>query len=311
MKEKRVLFMGTPEFSVNVLEKLIEYTTVVGVVCQPDKEVGRKKVLTKCPVKVVAEQNNIKVFQPYKLKEEYESILEVNPDVIITCAYGQMLNEEFLNYPKYKTINVHASILPKLRGGAPIERAIMEGYVETGITIMRTDKGMDSGDIITSKSIIIEDTDTKESLSNKLSILGAELLIETLPSIFDETCSYIKQNHDEKTIARIITKEDEYLSFDDTKKNIYNKVRALYPEPACYATLDNERIKIYETTIGDNMCGENGKVIEIYDDGIGVSCKDGEIIIKKLQVAGKKAMTAREYLNGVNKDKLLGKVFNK
>ena len=311
MKEKRVLFMGTPEFSVNVLEKLIEYTTVVGVVCQPDKEVGRKKVLTKCPVKVIAEQNNIKVFQPYKLKEEYESILEVNPDVIITCAYGQMLNEEFLNYPKYKTINVHASILPKLRGGAPIERAIMEGHEETGITIMRTDKGMDSGDIITSKSIIIEDTDTKESLSNKLSILGAELLIETLPSIFDETCSYIKQNHDEKTIARIITKEDEYLSFDDTKKNIYNKVRALYPEPACYATLDNERLKIYETTIGDNMCGENGKIVEIYDNGIGVSCKDGEIIIKKLQVAGKKVMTAREYLNGVNKDKLLGKVFNK
>lgn len=311
MKEKRVLFMGTPEFSVNVLEKLIEYTTVVGVVCQPDKEVGRKKVLTKCPVKVIAEQNNIKVFQPYKLKEEYESILEVNPDVIITCAYGQMLNEEFLNYPKYKTINVHASILPKLRGGAPIERAIMEGHEETGITIMRTDKGMDSGDIITSKSIIIEDTDTKESLSNKLSILGAELLIETLPSIFDETCSYIKQNHDEKTIARIITKEDEYLSFDDTKKNIYNKVRALYPEPACYATLDNERLKIYETTIGDNMCGENGKIVEIYDNGIGVSCKDGEIIIKKLQVAGKKVMTAREYLNGTNKDKLLGKVFNK
>jgi len=309
MKEKRVLFMGTPEFSVNVLKKLIEYTTVVGVVCQPDKEVGRKKILTKCPVKVVAEQNNIKVFQPYKLKEEYESILEVNPDVIITCAYGQMLNEEFLNYPKYKTINVHASILPKLRGGAPIERAIMEGYEETGITIMRTDKGMDSGDIITSKSIIIEDNDTKESLSKKLSLLGADLLIETLPSIFDETCLYIKQNHDEKTIARIITKEDEYLSFDDTKKNIYNKVRALYPEPACYAILDNERIKIYETTIGDNMCGENGEVVEIYDNGIGVSCKDGEIIIKKLQVAGKKIMTAREYLNGVNKDKLLGKIF--
>lgn len=309
MKEKRVLFMGTPEFSVRVLEKLIEYTTVVGVVCQPDKEVGRKKILTKCPVKVVAEQNNIKVFQPYKLKEEYESILEVNPDVIITCAYGQMLNEEFLNYPKYKTINVHASILPKLRGGAPIERAIMEGYEETGITIMRTDKGMDSGDIITSKSIIIEDNDTKESLSNKLSILGADLLIETLPSIFNETCLYIKQNHDEKTIARIITKEDEYLSFDDTKKNVYNKVRALYPEPACYAILDNERIKIYETDIGDNMCGENGEIVEIYDDGIGVSCKDGEIIIKKLQVAGKKVMTAREYLNGVNKDDLLGKIF--
>ena len=185
----------------------------------------------------------------------------------------------------------------------------MEGYVETGITIMRTDKGMDSGDIITSKSIIIEDNDTKESLSEKLSLLGADLLIETLPSIFNETCLYIKQNHDEKTIARIITKEDEYLSFDDTKKNIYNKVRALYPEPACYAILDNERIKIYETTIGDNMCGENGEVVEIYDNGIGVSCKDGEIIIKKLQVAGKKIMTAREYLNGVNKDKLLGKIF--
>ncbi|MDD5980320.1 MAG: methionyl-tRNA formyltransferase [bacterium] len=309
MKDKRVLFMGTPEFSLNVLKKLIANTTVVGVVCQPDKEVGRKHILTKCPVKVMAEENNIKVFQPVKLKDSYEEILKVNPDVIITCAYGQMLNEEFINYPKYKTINVHASILPKLRGGAPIERAIMENFEETGITIMRTDKGMDSGDIITSKSIIIEESDTGESLREKLSLLGADLLIETLPSIFDGTCKYIKQNDEEKTFAKIITKEDEYLSFNDTKRNIFNKVRALYKEPACYAMLNGERIKIYEVEIGDNMCGDNGEIVEVYHNGIGVSCKDGEVIIKKLQVAGKKIMTASEYLNGVNKDNLLGKVF--
>lgn len=309
MKEKKVLFMGTPEFATKILEKLIENCTVVGVVCQPDKEVGRKKILTKCPVKVMAENNNIKVFQPIKLKDEYQDILKVNPDIIITCAYGQMLNEEFINYPKYKTINVHASILPKLRGGAPIQRAIMEGFEETGITIMRTDKGMDSGDIITSKSLIIEEKDNGLSLSNKLSVLGANLLIETLPSIFNETCSYIKQNEEEKTFAKIITKEDEYLSFNDTCFNIYNKVRALYPNPCCYSYLDGERVKIYEVEKGTNTCGINGKIVEIYDDGIGVSCKDGEIIIKSLQVAGKKVMSSKEYLNGVNKDDLLGKIF--
>ena len=212
MKDKKVVFMGTPEFSLNVLESLIENCNVIGVVTQPDKEVGRKKVLTMSPVKELALKHNIKVLQPKKLKNEYQDIIDLNPDVIITCAYGQILPYELLSYPKYKTINVHASLLPKLRGGAPIQRAIMDGYKKTGVTIMRTEVGMDDGDMISSYEIEIKDDDTYETLSSKLSIVGKELLIKTLPSIFDGTCKYIKQNEDEVTFAKIIKKEDEYLS---------------------------------------------------------------------------------------------------
>lgn len=307
MKNKRVVFMGTPLFAVPVLEKLNEFVDVVMVVCQPDSYVGRKKELTKCPIKKLAEEYNIPVFQPKKLKDEYENIFRVKPDMIITCAYGQILPEELLEYPKYKTINVHASILPKLRGGAPIIRALMEGLEETGVTIRRTDKGMDSGDIITSKSIIIEKNDNNETLSNKLSLLGTDLLIETLPSIFDKTCKYIKQNTDEVTYAKIIKQEDEYLDFNKTSEEVYNHVRALYPLPGSYTFLKDERIKIYEVEVGTNRCGENGEIIEIYKNGIGVSTSDGEIIIKKLQFSGKKIMNVSDYLNGIDSGCLLGK----
>ena len=180
MKDKKVLFMGTPLFATVVLDALIRNTNVVGVVCQNDKIVGRKKVFTKCPVKVMAEEHNIKVYQPINLKQEYKELLQDEPDIIITCAYGKILNEELINYPKYKTINVHASLLPSLRGGAPIQRAIMNNFLQTGITIMRTDKGMDTGDIIQEEAIDIDFKDTYESLSIKLSKLGADLLIKTL-----------------------------------------------------------------------------------------------------------------------------------
>ena len=307
MKDKKVVFMGTPSFAVPVLKKLIENCNVIGVVTQPDSYIGRKKVLTKCPVKEEAELNNIKVLQPEKLRNDYECITSLNPDIIITCAYGQILPEELLQYPEFKTINVHGSILPKLRGGAPIQRAIMEGMEETGITIIRTDKGMDSGDIITAKSIIIEDTDNYGTLSEKLSSLGANLLIETLPSIFNKTCKYIKQDENEVTFAKIIKTEDEHIDFNKLTKEIYNQVRALLPTPAGYSIFNNERVKIYEVEIGINKDSTPGKIIKIYSDGIGVSTSDGEIIIKKLQVPGKKIMNVRDYLNGINKDNLLGK----
>lgn len=309
MKDKKIIFMGTPQFSIPVLEKLIENCNVIAVVTQPDSYVGRKKVLTESPVKQLAKRLEIKVFQPERIRNDYQEIIDMKPDMIVTCAYGQIIPEKLLEAPKYKTINVHASILPKLRGGAPIARAIMEGYEETGITIMQTDKGMDSGDVITSKSIIIEDSDNQESLSDKLKFLGAELLIETLPSIFDNSCKYLKQDETEVTFAPIITKEDEYLDFNKTARQLFNQVRGLYPEPATYAMLDGERIKIYEVEIGNNVCGENGEIVEIYKNGIGVSTKDGEIIIKKLQIPGKSVINASDYLNGKNKDSLLGKIF--
>lgn len=308
MKDKKIVFMGTPIFSVPVLEKLIENYNVIGVVTQPDKEVGRKRILTKSPVKILAEQNNIKVLQPIKLRNEYQDIIDLNPDMIVTCAYGQILPKELLEYPKYKTINVHASLLPKYRGGAPIHHAIINGEKTTGITIMRTDVGMDDGDIITKREVEILDTDDYETLSNKLSILGSDLLIETLPDIFNGKVTYQKQNNEEATFAYTIKRDDERLDFTKTTNEIYNKIRAL-SLTGSYAILDDEEIKIYSSFKGEKIGSIEGQIICIYKDGIGVATSDGEIIITSIQVPGKKKMLVKDYLNGINKDSLIGKIF--
>ena len=309
MKDKKVVFMGTPDFSVPVLKSLIANTNVIAVVTQPDKEVGRKKILTSSPVKQVALENNIKVLQPIKLKNEYESIILLAPDIIITCAYGQILPKALIEFPKYKTVNVHASLLPKLRGGAPIHHALIEGYDKTGITIMYTDEGMDSGNIITQSELLITPNDNYDSLSDKLSIMGADLLIETLPQVFAGTIKSIPQKQEEVTYAYNIKREDEHIDFNQNTKEVNNHIRGLSSHPGAYALLDNKEIKIYNARIGDNLCGKNGEIVEIYKDGIGVSTNDGEIVITKLQIPGKKTMAARDYLNGINKDELLGKIF--
>ena len=179
----RVVFMGTPDFSVPVLKGLIENYQVVGVVSQPDRKVGRHQEVEFTPIKKVAVDNNILVLQPEKIRKDYMSVLELKPDIIVTCAYGQIIPKELLDYPKYGCINVHASLLPKLRGGAPIHHAIIDGYKKTGITIMYMDEAMDSGDIISQRETKISDIDTLESLHDRLSEMGRDLLLDTLPSI--------------------------------------------------------------------------------------------------------------------------------
>ena len=201
MKDIKVVFMGTPEFSVPVLEGLIENYQVIGVVSQPDRKVGRKQEVVFSPVKQVAISHDIPVFQPEKIRVDYEDILDLKPDIIITCAYGQIIPKAILDFPKYGCINVHASLLPKLRGGAPIQKAIIDGYSKTGITIMYMDEAMDSGDIISQREIPILDNDTMETLHDKLSILGKELLLDTLPSIIDGFVIRIKQ--DEKEVNAV------------------------------------------------------------------------------------------------------------
>ena len=307
MKDLKVVFMGTPLFSVPVLEGLIENTNVIGVVTQPDKEVGRKRILTKSPVKELAEKYNIKVLQPIKLRNEYQDIINLNPDIIITCAYGQILPEELIYAPKYNTINVHASLLPKYRGGAPIHHAILNGDKETGITIMYTDKGMDTGDIISMESISINN-DNYLALKDKLSILGKDLLLKTLPSIIDKTAKRIKQNDNDATYAYAIKREDEKLDFNNETKNVLNKIKALC-EIGSYVYLDEQEVKIFEAEEGNMSINNPGKITNIYKNGIGVSTKDGEIIITKLQMPGKKIMNARDFLNGVDKEKLKEKSF--
>ncbi len=311
MKDKKVIFMGTPGFSVRILEELIDNTNVIAVVTQPDKETGRKKELTYSKVKECALEHNIKVLQPIKVRKEYQEIIDLKPDIIITCAYGQIIPKELLNYPKYGCINVHASLLPKLRGGAPIHHAIIDGYHETGITIMEMDDKMDHGSIITRESIVIEDSDTVGSLHDKLSALGAKLLIETLPVIFSKKYQKEEQDETEVTYGYNVTREDEFIDFNKPVREVFNRIRGLNPFPGAYALLDNEVVKLFDCEIGTLNCGKNGEIIKIYKDGIGISCNDGEIIIKVIQFSGKKKMSVKDYLNGVSKDTLVGKVFNK
>ena len=207
----KIVFMGTPNFSVPILEALIEKYEVVGVVTQPDKEVGRKRILQPTPVKECALAHNVKVFQPKNIREEYQEIIDLNPDLIVTAAYGQIVGTKLLKYPKYKSINVHASLLPLYRGGAPIHKAIMDGQKETGVTIMYMEKKMDAGDILAQRSMPILDTDNCGLMFEKLSYLGRDLLIETIEKLIDGSIVPLKQDESKVTYAYNISKEEELL----------------------------------------------------------------------------------------------------
>lgn len=309
MKDKKVIFMGTPEFSVPILEALIQNTNVIAVVTQPDKEVGKKGIVFS-PIKEVAIKNNIKVFQPIRIRKEFDEIINLHPDIIITCAYGQIIPTEILESPKYGCINVHASLLPYLRGGAPIHHAIIDGYEKTGITIMYMDEKMDEGDIISQEETPITLDDTTEKLHDRLSLMGRDLLLKTLPSIFDSTNQRIKQDHSIATYGFNIKREDEKIDFNKTRKEIFNQVRGLNSWPGAYTLLDNHVLKVWEVTIGEEKnTSTTGTIVGLNKDGIIVSCKDGLLILKMIQPEGKKKMLASAYLNGLkNKEELIGKV---
>jgi methionyl-tRNA formyltransferase len=306
MKDKKVIFMGTPEFSIPVLEMLIKETNVIMVVTQPDSYVGRHHTLTYSPVKQVAIDNNIEVYQPEKIRNEYEYILEKKPDIIITCAYGQIIPSILLDTPKYKAINVHASLLPKLRGGSPLHRAIIDGYDKTGITIMYMAPGMDDGDIITQEEIEIKDEYNVGDIHDKLSIMGRDLLLKTLPSIFDGTNTRAKQDESEVTFAYNIKREEEKIDFNKTAREVFNQIRGMYPFPVAYIELNGEIIKVCSSKIGDSTKGECGTITNVYKDGIGVMCKDKEIILTRIKPSGKKEMDVKDYLNGKKNESLLG-----
>lgn len=303
-----VVFMGTPDFAVPILDVLIKNTNVLLVVTKPDAYVGRKKVLTYSPVKNKALENNIPVFQPLKIRNDYEEIKKYNPDLIVTCAYGQIVPKEVLDIPRLGCINVHASILPKYRGGAPIHYALINGEDETGITIMYMDEGMDTGDIIEMASIPILDSDNVESMHDKLSELGSKLLEEVLPSIINGTNKRVKQNNEEVSYAPTIKREDERLDFNMEALKVFNKVRGLNSWPLANMIIDDEEIKVIEGYIGDNTNKEPGMIVEILKDAIGIACSDKIYYVTKIKPFGKKEMLVRDYLNGINKDNLLGKI---
>ena len=314
MDKKKIVFMGTPKFAVPILEMLIENFGVDLVITQPDKKVGRKKVLTAPPVKILAEEKGIKVLQPEKISgdEDVLAVLkELNPDIIITAAYGQLVPESILEIPKYKCINVHGSLLPKLRGGAPIQYSILEDHGKTGITIMYMVKKLDAGDMISKVEVDILDSDNYESLHDKLSIAGRDLLKETLPNIFTGNIAPEKQDDSLATFARNILREDEKIDWNKSARQIFNQIRALDPTPGAFTYLDENVLKIWNSEVVDleeNFSSKKvGTIIKQDKKHIYLLCGENTVLkVKELQISGKKRMPVVNFLS--NKKDYVGTI---
>lgn len=309
-----VVFMGTPQFSVPILTMLHEEGyDVLAVVTQPDRPVGRKKVLTPPPVKEEAVRLGLKVLQPEKLRSsaELEEIIKLQPDLIVTAAYGQILPKVLLDAPKFGCVNVHASLLPKYRGGAPIHQAIMDGEEKTGVTIMYMAEKLDAGDIISQEEIAIEDTDHTGSMFDKLSILGRDLLKETIPSIVSGTNKRIPQNEEEATFAHNISREQEQIDWNKDARSIFNQVRGLHPWPVAYTKLNGENVKLWWVEVGESKVqARPGEVVKIHKDRFEVAAGDGNTVaVIELQPAGKKRMSAQDYLRGTGSKLQIGDIF--
>ena len=302
----KILFMGTPAFSVTILKALVENKNyeVVGVVTQPDRLGGRGNKIIMSPVKEYSLEAGLKIFQPEKIKDQYDDLISLNPDIIITAAYGQFVGSKLLEYPKYKAINCHGSLLPKYRGGSPIQTAIKNGDKETGITIMYMEKKMDAGDIIAQKKIEILDSDNSGTLFEKLALVARDLLLETLPKIISGEIKAVKQNEDEVSFAPNITKEEELIDFNLEARQIFNQVRALNPNPIAYMKLKDDEIKIYETKVLVEISDlEPGSILLNQKGHFKMVCGKKTVLeILSLKPAGKKLMTGRDFLNGhINK----------
>ncbi len=296
----KIVFMGTPLFSVPILEALIEEYEVIGVVTQPDKKVGRKQELMASPVKECALRHNIPVFQPIKIRTDYEDIAALNPDLIVTAAYGQIVGMKLLNTPKYRSINVHASLLPKYRGGAPIHEAIKQGESETGVTIMYMEKGMDSGDILAQRKIPITDDDNSGTMFEKLSLLGRDLLLEVIPKLVNGEIKPIKQDETKVTFAYNVTKEEEKLDFTKPARMVFNHIRAYNPFPTAYMELGDDVVKVYDSRTSDETHNQKpGTIIKTTKHGFLIACGNGTTLeILEVQPSGKKRMKASDYANG-------------
>ncbi|KKB42309.1 methionyl-tRNA formyltransferase [Bacillus thermotolerans] len=298
-----IVFMGTPDFSVPVLNALIgDGYHIQAVVTQPDRPVGRKRVMTPPPVKAAALEHGLPVLQPEKLRgsEELQQIIDMNPDVIVTAAYGQILPNELLEAPAYGCVNVHASLLPELRGGAPIHYAILQGKKKTGITIMYMAEKLDAGDIISQAEVTIEETDHVGSLHDKLSQTGARLLSETLPKLIAGEVSPVKQDESKASFASNIRREQEKIDWSKQGEDIYNHIRGLHPWPVAYTTLEGQVVKIWwgeKTPAGKEA--PPGTIIAVEEDGFVVATgNDTAIKVTDLQPSGKKRMSAEQYLRG-------------
>ena len=302
-KDIRIVFMGTPEFASNVLKGLVENNyNIVGVVSQPDKEVGRKRILKPSPVKEMALNYGLKVLTPVKIRKEYEEVLSLEPDLIITCAYGQIIPKELLDYPKYKCINTHGSLLPKGRGGAPIQRSIMNGEDKTGITIMFMNEKMDEGDILYQEEMPIDIHDTNATLFNKLSNLALDMLLKFLPEYFKGNYKAIKQDNAEATYTYNITKEEEFISFNEDVKKVYDHIRGLLDNPGAYFVANDKKYKLI--SVDFEYCNDTdaGLIRGLENNYFRIDAINGFIKVLKIKPEGKNEMDARSFFNGAGRN---------
>lgn len=307
-----IVFMGTPDFAVETLRAIVNAGYCVsGVVTQPDKPRGRKKEITPGPVKEEAMKTGIPVYQPKRVRdpEAVKHIFEMKPDLIVVAAFGQIISKEILDYPKYGCVNVHASLLPAYRGAAPIQHVLLDGRKETGVTIMRMNEGLDSGDIITEETYEIKKDETGGSLFDRLSHLGADLLVRTIPSIVDGSAVYTPQPEKSTTAyASMIKKEDGLINWNESAKIIERKVRAMNPWPSAFTFLDKKLLKVWKAHIvpTEETPGETGDkkdpgtIIKASEDAFWVQTGDDVLALDEVQIAGKKRMAAASFLRGYN-----------
>jgi len=295
----RIIFMGSPEFSIPSLQKMIDQQNVVGVVTQPDRPSGRGKIMTSPPVKQLALSYGIPVIQPEKLKDPgvFETLISWDPDFVVVVAFGQILRQNVLDLPKLGCINVHGSILPRWRGAAPIQASILHGDQETGITIMKMDKGIDTGEILATKSIPIESNDNTLSLSKKLSILGADLLDESIKKVLLGVIELQKQDDSLATYAPMIKKEDGFLDSGKSAIDLERQIRAFFPWPGAFIDIGGEKMKILEATVLNQLDINKGERVIV--DGFPVmGTRVGCLKILKIQPAGRKAISGKDFILG-------------
>ncbi|MBQ3022858.1 MAG: methionyl-tRNA formyltransferase [Clostridia bacterium] len=308
----RILFMGTPEFAQKSLEALIEdKRDVVCVITQPDKPKGRGYEMAMPEVKVCALRHDIPVYQPETLKDGaiLPILEEYNPDIIIVVAYGKILPEYILNFPKYGCVNIHGSLLPKYRGAAPIQRAVIDGEKVSGVTSMYMEKGLDTGDILVKRELPIGETTTAGEYHDALAILGGKVLLETVDALEKGEITPEKQDGSLSTYAHQLSKAEGEINWNNTNEEIYNKVRGLNPWPKAFSFIGKKRF-VVDFVYKSDKSGNAGEVIEANDDGITVACGKGSVIIKDIKIEGKKMMPVSDFLRGhkVEKGTLLGGV---
>ena len=303
----KTVFMGTPDFAVPQLQALIDAGHEVGyVVTQPDRAKNRGKKVQFSPVKEVAVANNIPVLQPERIKkspETLEALKEYGPDIIVVAAYGQIIQKEILDLPAFGCINVHASLLPELRGASPIQHAILEGHEKSGVTIMQMAEGLDTGDMLSKTEVLIE-RKTGDELHDALAAAGAELLKKTLPEIEAGTITPEVQDDDKATYAGMISKADGEIDFSKTAEEVERKVRAFDPWPGAYCNYNEQVMKVRSSECtGTDTDAENGTVLDVTDKGIDVACGGRVLRITEIQMPGKKRVAVKDYLRGNNIEK--------